>query len=537
MRVGLPGGFACAVFGAQRTFLGREADSTRGMRWSDALFARTDVHSFWFASDAAGSVLELSVTGCLITDPPPCNLRAGAVDTHAQLLARSSPDVIWASVHAIADPRLLTLVGKVAASMRLFMEPAVDLIDMTFSTGAMGISPVVTRAARLHSSASRLEWATVVERANRATAELQACFRAVTSDASRCLANRQCAADWGDRVIPPAFTDITPELRASCYEANDPALALIPFPAHVVPVKSDPLAPLLPACAHPHIPVWATTWRHAILPWFYDKLLGALRQARARMRFALAHGTVDGAPRVDFLAFGPEGCAPWLARLLNQGYTVVMREGRFRILDGSRPPETHWNRAFLREVLKDSEDHALRDMVLTHGVSYLADLPPLFLVSEHLRSFAFGHMSFLHEELAEQEKFGWYSRAGSDRLDEGILELCCAPCRFQCVGQVPKGLGFRRISDSYDPRKERFTLDTGVPVLSVGEACGWDDSKRLHRHHSCAPRMLRHSPAFRRKLTAPALELRPALVASSWTPSQVAAREIAAGSSASPLAA
>eukprot|EP00966_Prymnesium_polylepis_P248504 5745808-Prymnesium_polylepis.1 len=50
------------------------------------------------------------------------------------------------------------------------------------------------------------------------------------------------------------------------------------------------------------------------------------------------------------------------------GFTHPPRDGHLMIMDRSLSPDTHWDRSYLDEVLRDSPDLGLRDTVLTHGV-------------------------------------------------------------------------------------------------------------------------------------------------------------------------
>jgi hypothetical protein len=70
---------------------------------------------------------------------------------------------------------------------------------------------------------------------------------------------------------------------------------------------------------------------------------------------------------------------PWLAKIVLAGHVVepdATSETGLRIRDASSAPETHLNRDYMREMAAVSEDHALWDANITHGITYLADLPP-----------------------------------------------------------------------------------------------------------------------------------------------------------------
>jgi len=80
------------------------------MRWSDALFNRSDVHSVWIGEVEEGSALALSVTGCLISAPPPERIHELSADTPEELKGRGGVDVVWASLATITDSRLFIAV-------------------------------------------------------------------------------------------------------------------------------------------------------------------------------------------------------------------------------------------------------------------------------------------------------------------------------------------------------------------------------------------------------------------------------------------
>jgi hypothetical protein len=404
------------------------------------------------------------------------------------------------------------------------------------------------------SGATKVSWAEVVRRSAAAMSKLRAELARVIRDPSTFPDIREQLCLWLDVCSKEVdFGDVTPALQDSCYEADDVRLATMPFSSYAVPVRSLPMAPLPAPPDQSCVPPFALDWGNCIKPYYFGKLLERFLQMRARLRFALRHGTFAGAPAVEFLAFGLDGVMDWAARLLARGNTIVRVGGRLRLKDCSTAPETHWNRAAMAHALRDSQDYGLCDAVLTHGMSYLADLAPIVMIADHLGSLCDGFES-VHKELARLADKGWYQVFLSVRLDEGKLDLPCLPLRCVPHGSVARKLEpdrFRRIVDNGQPRRVRFTLGARQRVISMADACGWDEGKAIRRAalshvsecdggqhvdqaHASTSRAtsrnwLRHSPAFRRaQVEAQLGPLPPVPVATSKTPAQVRQMELAA---------
>lgn len=155
----------------------------------------------------------------------------------------------------------------------------------------------------------------------------------------------------------------------------------------------------------------------------------------------------------------------WAAEVARRGDVLVRRGGAFTLLDLSQPPEAYrtgsgLNRAFLAELLaeNDSEDFALRDMLLTHGAVYLADLEPVLLLQPPLRSFFASASGFAsaHTETARMAKTGWFEVHSCAHLDRGDFELPCLPFRTSPSGLTPRKLEpdrWRGVQDFGGPRR------------------------------------------------------------------------------------
>ena len=450
-----------------------------------------------------------------------------------ELAERSGAELVWASLGAIRHSRLFRAVGALIMSLHDFTRPAPAPVRADVTTGALEITPVATRGVMIASNCTKLAWADVHERSVKVMEECRAELRRMIRDPDTPPDMREQLNMWLDCCKTPDLGDITPALQESCYEADDPRLATLPFAAFAVPVRSEHMAPLPPPPDQSCIPEWALDWDNVIKPWFYDKTLTTLIDLRTRLNYALTHDTFVGAPRVEFLAFGCNGCMDWAARLLERGNTLIRVDGRIRLKDCSHAPATHWHRDAMGRALARSHDHGLRDAVLTHGISYLADLQPILMISDHLQSLAEGMVS-VHKELARLADKGWYSVLNMTRLDEGKIDLGCLPMRCVSHGSVSRRLEpnrRRRVVDNRQPRRVRYLLGTKTRVSSLADACGWDESKRIRKAllgDDAYPQWLRHSPAFRREQLAVTLGKMPEdPVATSKTPSQVYAMEMA----------
>ena len=506
-RVALPAGGVGRLFGIERDFITRDSDSSTGQKWADALFApRLDIYSGWQLTLDRETDLELSVTGGFVSSPPPERLDSLKADTPEEVAARTGPDLVWASLAAIVHPRLYRAVGALIASLHEFTRPAPLPTRVDVTTGAMAAAPVAARGVSIASNCTRLAWPEVVRRCKEGVAGCREALMRAIRDPLTPPDLREQLSLWYDCCKDPDLGDISPALQASCYEADDPRLAHLPFAAFAIPVRSEHMAPLPPPPDQSCVPPWALDWDNAIKPWFYSRAVTSMISVRERLRYAVVHATFVGAPLVKFFAFGVEGLVDWAARLVGRGGKLQRVDGRLRLQNCSHAPATHWRRDALAHALRHSQDFGLCDGVLTHGISYLADLDPIVMISDHLLSLADGIIS-VHKELARLTDKGWYQMFPAARLDEGKLDLPMLPVRYVPHGSVARKLEpnrFRRVVDNGQPRRRRTLAGTDTAVVSMAAACGWDESKQLRRQArdadgATALGWLRHSPAFRRE--------------------------------------
>ena len=249
------------------------------------------------------------------------------------------------------------------------------------------------------------------------------------------------------------------------------------------------MAPRPPPPADGLVPIWATDWEHCIKPGAnYALCCRFADQIHAWHLFVKVNRTAEGAPRVDFVAFGADGFAPWAESAIRAGHIIVRRNERLELLDQSAAPPTHWNRDYLSGFIGVRGDYGLRDTVLTHGVSYLADVEPQTVFQAHLKSLAGEGYESVHTELARLHGLGWYSLTPMRRPDSK-LDLPCQPLRFVGQSAVPRARSnrWRRVVDSWQPRRKRFTRGARDMVISLAAACAVGQSPSAHPARGCRP--------------------------------------------------
>ena len=251
-RIGIPSGSREQLFGTERQFDSREADSSTARRWSDALFApRTDIFTYWLMRSSTGRNAELSVTSALVCAPPPQGLERHRADVPDQRASTTGPNVVWATPDAFVDPDLYSLAHAAIQVARQMSEPTPELRTFDFETGAMSLHPVTHDRVVVRADLPALDWEVVCKEGQQTINELQHELERVADlpDTPHDVA-AECRL-WADCCRPPSVADIPLELRTSCYEAADPRLAHMPFPDHAVPVPTEPMAPLPPTYLRP----------------------------------------------------------------------------------------------------------------------------------------------------------------------------------------------------------------------------------------------------------------------------------------------
>ena len=208
---------------------------------------------------------------------------------------------------------------------------------------------------------------------------------------------------------------------------------------------TTPCMPPLPQPPPPAaIPGFATGWVHAFSTDAHTASLVWLRKIRHCCREFMAGVSGDALWRLlpRSMAFGIEHMQPWMAHLASAGHVVVRRGGHFEVVDLSQPPETRLNRAYIEELFNESgcTDLLLRDAALTHGFVYFTDLAPQMVFQTPLRSFFTSVEGFLslHSEVLRMSANGWFELTNMPELDDGIIELCSCPGRYDPTGGVPR---------------------------------------------------------------------------------------------------
>ena len=176
--------------------------------------------------------MQLSVTGAVVTDPPPYGLAACSVATPAALAASTGPGLVWATLDAVDDSRARVILGTLGELVRQMACPMPHYRHVDVSTGALGPTLIAPLRYTVATSATRITWEVAVAEGN---ATLRADLRTAIADQSRPSDVRAELALWLDCCRQPRVDDVSPELRASCYRADDPRLASIAFPSHTRP--------------------------------------------------------------------------------------------------------------------------------------------------------------------------------------------------------------------------------------------------------------------------------------------------------------
>jgi len=424
----------------------REEASDAAFGWSSVLFGppeQSAVWPFWLYGDGrvAGSTdSRVNVTGAVAPHPSEMGGSAAILLERGAQLPAGHEGVAWVSLAALAGTPIERLAVLAMQRCRSFAERVAPSIFNSVTLGAMDPVRVAQDAgAAVAARATRVEWEDVPPRATDALVALRdALSSAIDGECNGLsMAERDDLAGWRSRIEPPPFADVPVEMRHLAREADDGRFASIPFPAEVQRVATDPLPPLPPPPDQTKVPDDACDWDDALEGWAYDLVLKYMLGMRRCLRFVAAHGTFEGAPMPGAVAFGVEGFRPWARRCVLEGHTIVRRDGRLCLLDCSSAPKTHINRTYVARMLEGSPDHALRDMMITHGAVFLADVEPQVVLQPPLRSLADGFVP-VHVEMLKMVEAGWYQVVKADRLDEGKVDFACLPCRYTPPGAVPK---------------------------------------------------------------------------------------------------
>ena len=453
----------------------REAASAAAVNYTAALFTaeRTDLVCFGlFRDDGAGGG---EVAGFVASSPAPPGAEARRCATLADARRLGGSGTFWVAVAGLAEAPVARLARLVAARTLNFTEPAASYLLLGAAVGAQApraVAPAQGVPAAV-SAALRIAPPDVRQRALGACRVLQQEFaRAIARDGYD-EATRAYLATWLGKVEPPQFAELPRGLLGQATVPTDELIACVPYAAYARPVTSDPLPAL---CSQPPpylcVPGWATDWCHALVAEAAQAVASWLRLARDGLRrFARGEsGELVARSMPPALALGVENFSPWFAAYARLGHILVRPKGKFALLDVSQAPEAYregrgFNRAYLAEMLDESgsTDLALRDMLLTHGCVYLADLKPVLLLQPPLRSFFTSAAGFAsaHSEVARMAGMGWFEMHSSARLDEGHFELPCLPLRLNPSGCVARKLEpnrYRGIQDFGGPRRRLFEL-------------------------------------------------------------------------------
>ena len=460
----------------------REAALAAAVNFTALLFTpeRTDLVSFGFLRDEAAGGGELA--GFVASSPPPPGALARRCATLRDAAQLGGPGPFWVEVACLGDAPVARLARLAAARALSFVEPSSNFALLGAALGAQAPRAVAPAqgASSLPADAERLTPDHVKQRSLRACSALRREFERAIAQDGYDPQTQAYLATWVAKVEPPPFGAMPRGLLEQATAPSDPLVARVPYPSYCRPVTSDPLPPLTHQpppwlC----IPGWATEWRDALLPEAALAVAEWFRTTRDAMRLFAEGGEGERAARAmpPALAFGVNNFSSWAAAYARLGHVLVRPRGKFALLDLSQPPQayrdgTGFNRAYLAEMLLESgsTDFALRDMLLTHGCVYLADLQPVLLLQPPLRSLFSSRVGFAssHTEVARMAGMGWFDMHKCARLDEGHFELPCLPLRLNpsgCVARKLEPSRYRSIQDFGGPRRRLCELP---PLGGVG---------------------------------------------------------------------
>ena len=487
--LGLPAGRGPAVFGTPLEDQSRDAHADRAARWGEALFADCDQAHFFHLWEEHGD------EGCVVyggplRDPLPAGWEASVVHSWEEI-ARAEAEPCWMPMSTLAcltSSSTSDAAGHALYELGLLSRLRLDAfarpergMPAQAKLGAMGeayLNPkrlLIKGKARLQDRASIAAATASAMAAVRAS--LESCLLLPGLSDSRLLDLRH----WLEVASRPVMeSDMGDALWDQAFAAEDPRLGLTPFPNGAVPVATAPMAPLPPPPPVDAIPPDCTEWHHVFYPRFYRAAVKCQLDSRAYWRGLCQHESTEGLSKASFTAFGIDGCRPWARKLVEAGWVIIKTPTGLALLDMSRPPKFTLHPEFWGRILAKSKDHALRDALTTHGVSYFAShsrcpLPPQLVMdppNEKQGNLASAARSLL-QSTREMAEWGWFDCVRAERLDEGVLDILSFPGRYQCVSAVPRSIGpWRGLIDSTSPRDKFTTIGKRAPVPALNPSTG-----------------------------------------------------------------
>ena len=544
LAVGLPLGHDdSSLWGQVRERGHRDDDDATAKAWASALDLPA-AQAFYLFEDAASPKRVLHAAFCERSEVPSLPFTEGRV--------------AWSDASALGGD-LRDLADLARGRLDSHLEPSLGQ-PINIATGALAAQRLVPQQLLAKGQHTRMSWGEVAATAQDATNLLREAFaKAIKAATGVDTPLAHSLSGWADRLLPPPLEDVPEEVRAMAMRSSDHRLASEPYPDHAMPVATPPLPPKPPPPDQRRVPKWAKDWQHVWLPQSYHLLVASMRAHRAHLRAVGANATGVGQrvkvpPKPPVIALGPEALQQWARSIVESGEHLVLEGDRIVILDRSAVPPSHFNTEYIgQHVLDQSDDNALRDAILTHGMIFAPGvrMPPYFVVQPNMESMADG-FSTVHSELLKMRERGWY-RQSPDRLDSGLLDIDMVPAIFNPNGAVPRALSniFRRILDGYAPRQPEYVLkldellavpvpggalgatppklqvlidkllkmrsyretrwaDRSRPLMSVNDASGMSTSRRVNRADLAEQSrpVLRVSSAQQRRLRVRVLDAR-----------------------------
>jgi len=240
------------------------------------------------------------------------------------------------------------------------------------------------------------------------------------------------------------------------------------------------------------VPSYARDWNDVLRKDAYRGALHCEVSTLAYWRHIGIHGTAQGAATPAFFACGSDSCYGWAKDLVDEGHVLIKKDGRITLQDNSGEPDFTLNPEYAEDMLKNSPDHALRDMTTVVGVDFGAKLRPQLVMMPPMQSLEHGFVS-VHKSLDAMADSGWFGVELADGIGKGKLSINSFPGRCQSIGCVPRAYSnvWRMIvNGSYGEHRELWTT-VGVRerVFSLNSATGAGADKAIRRAEALAARV------------------------------------------------
>lgn len=437
--VGVPPCCPDKMFGEDRIRRGRELDFEQAGRWSTALFT-SDVHAFYLFE----------------TEDEPATVVSTAIATEEGQL-KAGVQLEWVTLRQIGDraaaggpsgtSQQYRLAAIATARVETFSKPTKALPDGVI-TGAMKerlVQPQQALGAAAADERRQISWSDVKESTERAMRRVIKGLEDALTWAGLSPERKEDIAAWLQVARQPVQLDEYEEgLREVCYDARDERLAMLPLPNGTKRVATAPMGPLPDPPPKNAIPAHAKDWDDVLKPEAYAAAVAAQKKCYDSLcKMARSVATGEPAPKDDavFFACGTDCCQDWARIVCEQGQVIVKGEHGLELLDQSRPAPFTMNPEYWKQILADSPDHALRDIMTWRGVSFYADeLERQLVICGPQPDLVHGFAS-VHQSAKKMTMPGFFRMSEVPAGQVGKrLHINCFPGRYQKITCVPRKL-------------------------------------------------------------------------------------------------